>query len=170
MKGITLMDLKALGTKAIGDTGEYYVAAELTKRGYTVTIAKDNTHLIDLIVINPDGTKTKNIQVKTTTNKQNKWKINKKCEKMHNSNLWYVFVKLDIDNELTPSSYHICSSSTVAKRSKAYGKQSRAIHVEANKKRSKKKKVKRTSTSVNTRFFLDEENKFVNKWKNLNLD
>ena len=164
------MDIKSLSTKAIGDTGEYYVAAELTKRGYTVTIAKDNTHLIDLIVINPDGTKTKNIQVKTTTNKQNKWKINKKCEQMYNSNLWYVFVKLDIDNELAPSSYHICASSTVASRSREYGKQSRATHVEANKKRSKRKKIRRTSTSVNTRYFIDEENKFVNNWKNLNLD
>ncbi len=49
--------------------GEYFVAAELSKRGYAVGITMGNAKAIDLFA--EKGTKTVNVQVKALTSKKN---------------------------------------------------------------------------------------------------
>ena len=86
---------KKLSTKRIGDVGELFVAAELTRRGYIVTFTSPNTKSIDLIVINEDGSKDEEYTSEATGENISKWKMDKDDEQIKNTNLWYVFVKLD---------------------------------------------------------------------------
>ena len=51
-----------------GISGEFYVAAELTKRGYVSSLTSKNAKAIDLLASNSDGSKVVSIQVKTTKN------------------------------------------------------------------------------------------------------
>jgi Holliday junction resolvase-like predicted endonuclease len=48
-----------------GVSGEYFVAAELSRRGWVAVITLKNTPNIDVIATTPDGKRTLNIQVKT---------------------------------------------------------------------------------------------------------
>ena len=48
-----------------GIAGEYFVAAELTRRGYVASLTLRNTRGIDILASNADATKSVGIQVKT---------------------------------------------------------------------------------------------------------
>ncbi|MCC6126019.1 MAG: aspartate-ammonia lyase [Pirellulales bacterium] len=79
-----------------GVAGEYYVCAELAKRGYVAVLAPKNNPLFDLVVMNQEGTHSVSIQVKTRSsdNKQG-WKLGKDIEHKHeNSELFVVLVAL----------------------------------------------------------------------------
>lgn len=82
-----------------GAAGEFYVAAEVSKRGSIATLTIKNTPSIDVIVINPMNGVSVNIQAKTRSvdNKQG-WKLSKKAEdKTTIKNLFYIFVNLKKD-------------------------------------------------------------------------
>jgi hypothetical protein len=49
-----------------GVSGEYFVAAELSRRGYVASLTLRNTRGIDVLASNADATKAVGIQVKTT--------------------------------------------------------------------------------------------------------
>lgn len=49
----------------IGVAGEYFVAAELSRRGWIAVLTLKNTPNIDLIATTLDGKRTVNVQVKT---------------------------------------------------------------------------------------------------------
>jgi hypothetical protein len=49
----------------VGTAGEYYVCAELCRRGYLALLTPKNNPLFDVVVTNADGTKAVSIQVKT---------------------------------------------------------------------------------------------------------
>jgi Holliday junction resolvase-like predicted endonuclease len=59
-----------LSKQLSGIAGEYYVAAELSRRGYLAAITLRNSEGIDILVSNIDGNKLFSIQVKTTQNKK----------------------------------------------------------------------------------------------------
>lgn len=64
----------------IGNCGEYFVAAELERRGFTVAVPMSNTPSFDILAIkNDDHNKQYAIQVKTT--KGNKTKLGVKRKK-----------------------------------------------------------------------------------------
>ena len=48
-----------------GVSGEYFVAAELSRRGYICSVTLKNTKGIDILVCNEDASKNLGIQVKT---------------------------------------------------------------------------------------------------------
>ena len=77
-----------------GVSGEYFVAAELTRRGYVCSVTLKNTKGIDILVCNEDATKTLGIQVKTNQKNRTEWVLNEKSEKLTDENIFYVFVKL----------------------------------------------------------------------------
>lgn len=64
-----------------GVAGEFYVAAEISKRGGVATLTVKNTPFIDVIATNLKNGKSANIQVKTRSvkNKQG-WKLTRKTE------------------------------------------------------------------------------------------
>lgn len=85
-----------LESVAVGVTGEYYVAGELSHRGYISSITLRNTRGIDIIVSNKEGTRSATIQVKSTqNNKKNSWILTQKSEDFFSDNHFYIFVNLD---------------------------------------------------------------------------
>lgn len=60
----------------VGTAGEYYVCAELCRRGYLALMTPKNNPLFDVVATTSDGTKSVSIQVKTRSvrNKQG-WKL-----------------------------------------------------------------------------------------------
>ncbi len=79
-----------------GVAGEYFVAAELSRRGWIATLTLKNTPNIDCIATTPDGHRTLNIQVKTRSigNRQG-WLLTKGIETIVSSNNFYIaFVDL----------------------------------------------------------------------------
>jgi hypothetical protein len=83
----------------VGVTGEYYVCAELGKRGILALLTPKNNPLFDIVAVSPDASRTVNIQVKTNSlrNKEG-WKLSKEiCTLRYNPNLFTILVNLSDD-------------------------------------------------------------------------
>lgn len=94
--------------------GEYFVAAELYKRGYSVAITLGNAKAIDLFA--ERGTKTVNIQVKAIRSKKNVgWPIMRDQIK---PGILYVLVSLN--DEGVPPAYFILTSKEASEKVKQY--------------------------------------------------
>jgi hypothetical protein len=79
-----------------GVSGEYFVAGELSRRGWITTITLKNTPNIDILATMPDGGRTVNIQVKTRSisNRQG-WILGSSIETpVSGNNFYIVFVDL----------------------------------------------------------------------------
>ena len=94
----------------IGNAGEYFVAAELERREFTVGVPMSNVKDYDLLCINKNG-KQFALQVKTTSYGENKWILSSKNEKMSDPNVFYIFVHL---HQLDNPTYYIVPSEVVA--------------------------------------------------------
>lgn len=98
---------------SIGNCGEYFVAAELERRGFSVAIPMSNTPNFDILAINRQTYKQYAIQVKTTSYGANKWFVNDKVQGLEeNSNMFYVFVHL---HELETPTYYIIPRKQIVK-------------------------------------------------------
>lgn len=95
-----------------GVSGEYFVAAELSRRGYISSVTLKNTKGIDILVTNESATKTIGIQVKTNQNDRRAWVLNRKAEEFYADDLFYVFVNLVGIGQLPE--YYIVPSKVVA--------------------------------------------------------
>ena len=85
---------KTLSGIQAGISGEYFVAAELSRRGYVASLTLRNTRGIDVLASNADATKSVGIQVKTCQGTKPEWLLNVKAENDSAENLFYVFVCL----------------------------------------------------------------------------
>ena len=101
-----------------GVSGEYFVAAELSKRGYIASITLRNTKGIDILATNSEATKTANIQVKTSQGKSRFWILTEKAESYHATGLFYIFVNLRGLSDRPE--YFIVPSKTVASSVKRF--------------------------------------------------
>lgn len=111
------MDLKDKLSKGLsGIAGEYFVAAELSLRGFMASITLRNNDSIDIHASKGDGKKLLAIQVKTNQNGKRSWPLGSKAETLFSENLYYVFVSLKGKNERPE--YHIVPSSFLASRIK----------------------------------------------------
>src|SRR3989344_1263420 len=99
-----------------GVSGEYFVAAELSARGYIASITLRNTKGVDVLCSNEDASKSVAIQVKTNKRSARDWVLNQKSEDYYADNLFYVFVNLN-NGEKSPD-YFIVPSKDVARHSK----------------------------------------------------
>lgn len=77
-----------------GIAGEHYVAAELNARKITTALTMKNSKLVDILASSEDGSASRSIQVKTTSNNSGNWTLSKKSEDVVSDNLFYVFVHL----------------------------------------------------------------------------
>lgn len=85
-----------LSTGLSGVAGEYFVAAELSRRGYVASVTLRNTRGIDILASNSDATRSVGIQVKTNQGRGAEWILNRKVEAMDLAeNLFFVFVCLN---------------------------------------------------------------------------
>ena len=103
-------------TISIGNAGEYFVAGELERRGYTVALPMSNVKDFDVLAIDRETYVQFAIQVKTARYRKKHWILTKKCEELRGKNIFYVFVSL---NELDTPEYHIVPSKVVADTVKA---------------------------------------------------
>ena len=155
---MTLIKEKKVSSILTGVSGEYFAAAELSRRGYIASITLRNTKGIDIVASNEEGSKTINIQVKTSSKSTKGWILNKKAEEMDDKNMFYIFVRL---NELEERpQFHIVPTSFVANQVKK-GHQN---WLDTPGKNGRKRK------DSNMRKFEDPENKFLDKWELLGLD
>lgn len=94
----------------IGNCGEYYVAAELERRGFTVAVPMSNVDNFDILAISRNKPYNQYaIQVKTTT--KNNWLLHKKNETINEEHIYYIYVKLV--NNHAPE-YYIYPSKEIA--------------------------------------------------------
>ena len=94
----------------IGNAGEYFVAAELERRGFTVGVPMSNVKDYDLLCVSKEGNQFA-LQIKTTADGNNKWILAQKNEKIVSDNVFYIFVHL---HQLGSPSYFIVPSKYVA--------------------------------------------------------
>jgi hypothetical protein len=141
-----------------GVAGEYFVAAELSRRGYIATLTLKNTRGIDILVANTNATKSQNIQVKTNQGRKKEWTLNHKAENHLADNLFYVFVNLKESGELPD--FHIVPSKIVAE----YCKRTHSQWLAA----LGRKGQKRNDSTV--RKYADPDGQYLGRWELLNLD
>lgn len=94
-----------------GVADEYFVAGELSRRGYIASITLRNTRGIDILVSNADATRQVAIQVKTSQGNRPEWVLSEKAESFYADNLFYVFVNLKSSSEERPDFYIVPSKS-----------------------------------------------------------
>jgi hypothetical protein len=144
-------------TVLTGISGEYFVAAELSRRGYVASISLRNTDGVDILATNKSK-RSITIQVKTSQMKRKDWMLTKKCEDYISANHFYIFVGLGETNEERPS-YHIFPSKVVANQTKTSHK---------NWMRGRRRDGrKRANTSM--RRLFDQDNRFLDRWDLLGL-
>jgi hypothetical protein len=95
-----------------GVAGEYFVAAELSRRGHIASISLRNTRGIDIIATNRDASRSITIQCKTNQLARKVWILNEKSENFVSDAHFYVFVALG--EVLERPSYHVVPSRDVA--------------------------------------------------------
>ena len=139
-----------------GVSGEYFVAAELSRRGYIASITLRNTRGIDVLCSNSEATKHVSIQVKTTQKSRNSWILDKKLEEYHSPKHFYVFVSL---NGKEQPRFFIVPSKIVANHIKSGHRK----WLEGKSKTGKKRK------DSSMRKFRDLEERYLNRWDLLGL-
>jgi hypothetical protein len=148
---------KKLNSVLAGVSGEYFVAAELSKRGYIASITLRNTKGVDILCSSSNATQTVGIQVKTNSGSRRSWILNQKAEDYYAENLYYIFVNLN--GNLKHPDYFIVPSKIVAN----YCKEGHAIWLQ------------RPGVNGNIhndtpmRKFDDLKEEYLNKWDLLSL-
>lgn len=95
-----------------GASGEYFVCAELSMRGYLASLTTKNADGIDVLATKPNSGRAISIQVKTIQGVNRHWVMNEKHEHIDKPDLFYVFVRL-LKVGLRPE-FHIVPSAVVA--------------------------------------------------------
>jgi hypothetical protein len=140
-----------------GVSGEHFVAAELSRRGYIASLTSKNTKGIDLLASNEDASKTIGIQVKTNQEDRKSWLLNEKCEEFYSDSLFYIFVNL---KGVEKPDFYIVQSTVVAKSIK--NDHQYWLNTPG------KKGNQHQDTSM--RMFHDQEEKYLDRWDLLNLN
>ena len=97
---------------SIGNCGEYFVAAELERHGFTAAVPMSNTKSFDVLAINKCNNKQVALQVKTNHTYNKTWTLSQKNETLYGDNIYYVLVCL---NEMESPDYYILPGYIVAK-------------------------------------------------------
>ena len=136
---------------SIGNAGEYFVAGEIERHGFTVAVPMSNVKDFDIPAINRQTYQQYAIQVKTTGYKKKSWTLTKKAETLEGDNIFYCFVSL---NELEPPEYHIVPSHVVAKHTR----EGYAEWIQQTAANGKK------HNENNMRGFSDKDDEYLNRW------
>src|SRR2546425_2981470 len=140
-----------------GTAGEYFVAAELSRRGYVASITLRNARGIDILASDGDAKRSVGIQVKTTQGESKEWMLNKKAEQDMAENLYYVFVNL---NRGKAPEYHVVPRAVVSK----YVRESHHAWLRTPGRRG------RAHVDNPMRKFSDRDGKYRDRWDLLGLD
>jgi hypothetical protein len=150
-------DFQKIRSLLAGVAGEYFVAAELSRRGYIASISLRNTRGIDILATHGDGSRSITIQCKTNQLGRKERLLSDKSEEFHPENHFYVFVSLGA-RDRRPD-FHIVPSGTVAKDAAERHKK----HLEAPGKKGQK------HADGPMRKFMDLDDEFLDRWDLLGL-
>jgi hypothetical protein len=137
----------------VGVAGEYFVAAELSRRGYIASISMRNTRGIDILATNESAKRSVTIQCKANQDGASSWILNKKAEDFAPKNHFYIFVALTAP-EQRPR-YHVVPASVLAEYTKRTHEE--WLAGDYSRKDSPMRK------------FNDTEGKYLNRWDLLGL-
>lgn len=146
-----------LSTGLCGVAGEYFVAAELSRRGYVASLTLRNTRGIDILASNANATKNVGIQVKAIQGSGKEWMLNKKHEEDMATNLFFVFIRL---NDLSAPEYYIVPREEAVR----YARESHQRWLKTPGRNGQ------PHQDTPMRKFADPENTFLNRWDLLGLD
>ena len=138
-----------------GNCGQYFVAAELERRGFTAALTLVNTKDFDILAINRQNGKQFAIQVKTTSHDEKRWVLSKKVLTLQGKNIFYIFVVLH--GKYGAPEYHIAPSTQISKVMR--------LGRERWLKTPGKKGQKHNDNNVHP--FRDDKNKYLNRWEYL---
>jgi len=158
------MSSSIVSREKIGIAGAYYVAGELSQRGYIATLTSRNTKGVDILVASHDGLRAVSIQVKTSSSMSpsRKWPFHDKDEHIFSSNLYYTLVHLRSDN-VKPDIYIVPS--------KFVAEYIRKSHADWLLKRSIRGQEHRDNPMRTFKFETDLiAFQYLNKWENLGLE
>lgn len=139
----------------IGLTGEYLVAGMMSLKGWVASLTLKNYPLVDIFGLDPDTSKTINIQVKTTRNKKDYQiglKHSQRSRIKEKISCPFVFVHIDKDDNVR---YFILDRISLIDLIETTD--------DAYFKRPRKKTLKDYPISIHVKDLLN----FENKWKNL---
>jgi len=151
------MELLQLESTLVGVAGEYFVAAELSVRGYLASVTLRNSRGIDIIASNSDASRSVSIQVKTSKKGAARWVLTKKAETFFAGNHFYIFTRLHEIGERPD--FYIVPSETVAKYCSRTHREWLAG--------TKKDGSARNDSSM--RVFEDKEGEYKEAWGSLGL-
>jgi hypothetical protein len=137
----------------VGVAGEYFVAAELSRRGIIASISMRNTRGIDILATNASAKRSVTIQCKSNRDGGSSWILNEKAETFAPKNHFYVFVALTAPEERPR--YHVVPARVVAK----YTNESHAAWLRGKKSRK----------DTPMRKFDDKDEKYLDRWDLLKL-
>lgn len=140
-----------------GIAGEYFVAAELTRRGYIASLTLRNTRGIDILASNQNATKSVGIQVKAVQGRGKSWMLNQKVEASEATNLFFVFIRL---NNLDAPEYYIVPREDVSR----FAAENHKLWLDTPGRKGQK------HNDNPMRQFKDPENAYLGKWNLLGLD
>lgn len=140
-----------------GIAGEYFVAAELTRRGYIASLTLRNTRGVDILASNLDATRSVGIQVKAVQGSARAWMLNQKVEGDAATNLFFVFVRL---NGMGVPEYYIAPREDVSRF--AAENHQRWLSISG--------KNGRSHIDTPIRQFMDSENRYLGRWDLLGLE
>jgi len=78
----------------VGVAGEYFVAAELSLRGFIASVTLRNTRGVDIIASRSDASSSVSLQIKSNSDGSAAWMLSKKSEGFWSKQHFYVFVLL----------------------------------------------------------------------------
>lgn len=140
-----------------GVAGEYFVAAELSRRGYVASLTLRNARGIDILASNADATRSVGIQVKATQGAHDSWLVHPLSEDDIASNLVFVFVSM---NGLGAPTYYVVPKPDVAEY----------VEAQHSKWLAGKKRDGKIRKDSNMRKFQDSDGKYLDRWDLLELD
>jgi hypothetical protein len=140
-----------------GISGEYFVAAELSRRGYIASITLRNTRGVDILASNADATHSVGVQVKSAQGIGKSWMLTSKVEADTATNLFFVFVRL---NGLAEPEYYVVPREEVSRFAAENHKKWLAT--------PGKKGQPHRDTPI--RQFSDADDKYLGRWDLLGLD
>lgn len=140
-----------------GVAGEYFVAAELSRRGWIASISLRNTRGIDILVTNAEASRSVTIQCKTNQTSKATWILHEKSETFVSTSHFYIFVVLG--GSLERPRYYIVPSRDVAE------------HIRQDHARwlSELGRGGRPHTDNSIRKFEDRDGKYLEQWSLLGL-
>jgi hypothetical protein len=90
--------MSSLSHGLCGTAGEFYVAAELSRRGFLATITNRNAESVDILAARPNSGRALKVQVKTSQHSKTKWVLSKKDEADRGTGYFYIFVSLHAES------------------------------------------------------------------------